>query len=47
MGLDLSTHRIYLASAKYEPTEPGQKRRKIIPGSLKILVYELMKGALR
>jgi len=45
MALDLSSHRIYLASAKYEPAEPGQKRRKIISGSMKILVYELTNGA--
>jgi YVTN family beta-propeller protein len=44
MTLDPKTHRIYLASAKFEaPTEPpaaGQRQRpKMVPGSFKILVY--------
>jgi DNA-binding beta-propeller fold protein YncE len=44
MALDTQTHRIYLASAKYEPQpapQPGETRQrpKIIPGSFKILVY--------
>jgi len=46
MALDPQTHRIYLASAKFEtpPTPPaGEKpqRPKMIPGSMKILVYGL------
>ncbi|HZQ46176.1 MAG TPA: YncE family protein, partial [Verrucomicrobiae bacterium] len=45
MALDPKTHRIYLASAKYEAApEPaaGQRRQrpKIVAGSFKILVYE-------
>jgi YVTN family beta-propeller protein len=44
MTLDPKTHRIYLASAKFEaPSEPpaaGQRQRpKMVPGSFKILVY--------
>jgi DNA-binding beta-propeller fold protein YncE len=44
MALDSTTHKIYLASAKFEqPAEqtPGapQQRPNIIPGSFKILVY--------
>ncbi|MEI8064208.1 MAG: hypothetical protein WCH84_09115 [Verrucomicrobiota bacterium] len=42
MALDSTTHKIYLASAKFEPAEDGQ-RQKIIAGSLKILVYGLVK----
>jgi YVTN family beta-propeller protein len=46
MALDPKTHRIYLASAKFEPLPapvPGapRQRPKMIPGSLKILVYEM------
>lgn len=44
MALDSKTHKIYLASAKFEPvtkssSAEGHQRPKIIPGSLKILVY--------
>jgi DNA-binding beta-propeller fold protein YncE len=44
MALDPVTHKIYLASAKFEaqpPPEPAapRQRPKIIPGSSKILVY--------
>jgi len=44
MALDPKTHKIYLASAKFEPLPepaPGAPRQhpKVIPGSLKILVY--------
>ncbi len=44
MALDPKTHRIYVASAKFEPMPaavPGApwQRPKIVPGSLKILVY--------
>ncbi len=41
MALDPKTHRIYLASAKYDPADTGKKRRKMLPGSFKVLVYEL------
>jgi YVTN family beta-propeller protein len=42
MALDPQTHRIYLASAKFEApsAEGGQRQRpRIVPGSFKILVY--------
>jgi len=40
MALDPVTHKIYLASAKFEPAPAGQ-RPKIVAGSFKILVYGL------
>lgn len=48
MALDPKTHKIYLASAKYEAstgsTDGGARRRpKMIPGSFKILVYGMDK----
>jgi YVTN family beta-propeller protein len=42
MALDPKTHRIYLASAKFEAPSPdgGQRQRpRVVPGSFKILVY--------
>jgi YVTN family beta-propeller protein len=44
MALDPATHKIYLASAKFEapaePPKPGQRPRpKMVPGSFKVLVY--------
>jgi len=39
MAMDPATHRIYLASAKFEAPAAGQRRGKIIPGTFKILVY--------
>src|SRR5207237_2836754 len=44
MALDPRTHKIYLASAKFEPppeAAPGERRQrpKMVPGSFKILVY--------
>jgi YVTN family beta-propeller protein len=42
MTLDPKTHRIYLASAKFEAPAPdgGQRQRpRVVPGSFKILVY--------
>jgi DNA-binding beta-propeller fold protein YncE len=42
MTLDSKTHRIYLASAKFEAPAPdgGQRQRpRVVPGSFKILVY--------
>jgi len=40
MALDPKTHKIYLASAKYEESTGAPRQRpKIIPGSFKILVY--------
>ena len=39
MVLDPTTHKIYLASAKFEAPAEGQRRGKIIPGSFKLLVF--------
>jgi DNA-binding beta-propeller fold protein YncE len=39
MTIDPATHKIYLASAKFEIPAAGQRRGKIIPGTFKILVY--------
>ncbi len=45
MILDAETHRIYLGSAKFEAMPPGapEHRPKMIPGTFKVLVYEIMK----
>ena len=50
MALDPKTHKIYLGSARFEPTPeqaPGalRQRPKIVPGSFKILVYGMEKPA--
>ena len=42
MALDPATHKIYLASAKFDPAPAGQ-RPQIVAGSFKILVYEMAK----
>ena len=39
MTIDPATHKIYLASAKFEEPAAGQRRGKMVPGSFKILVY--------
>lgn len=39
MALDLKTHRIYLATAQFEPPPAPGQRPKIVAGSFKILVY--------
>ncbi len=44
MAIDPATHRIYLASAKFETPAAGQRRGKIIPGTFKILVYGMAAG---
>jgi YVTN family beta-propeller protein len=49
MTLDPTTHKIYLSSAQYEASgekasEGARKRPKVVPGSFKVLVYE-MEGA--
>lgn len=41
MTIDPATHKIYLASAKFDAPEPGQRRGKMVPGTFKILVYGL------
>ena len=39
MTIDPATHKIYLASAKFEEPAAGQRRGKMFPGSFKVLVY--------
>jgi YVTN family beta-propeller protein len=39
MAIDPATHKIYLASAKFDAPAPGQRRGKMLPGTFKILVY--------
>ncbi len=41
MTLDTATHKIYLASAKFEAPADGQRRGRMVAGSFKILVYGL------
>jgi len=41
MALDPKTHRIYLASAKFEAPAAGERRPRVVPGSFKVLVYEM------
>jgi YVTN family beta-propeller protein len=43
MTIDPATHKIYLASAKFEAPAEGQRRGKMVPGSFKILVYGMEK----
>ncbi len=43
MTIDPATHKIYLASAKFDAPAEGQWRGKMQPGSFKILVYGLEK----
>jgi len=43
MALDPTTHKIYLAAAKFEPPAEGQRRPRMIPGTFKILVYGMGK----
>jgi DNA-binding beta-propeller fold protein YncE len=43
MALDPTTHRIYLASAKFEPAAEGQRGGRLVPDSFKILVYGMEK----
>jgi len=40
MGLDTSTHRLYLPAAKFGPVPPGGRRGPVLPGSFVILVIE-------
>lgn len=39
MTIDPATHKIYLASAKFDAPAEGQRRGKMVPGSFKVLVY--------
>jgi len=43
MALDPTTHKIYLAAAKFEPPAEGQRRPRMIPGTFKIMVYGMEK----
>jgi len=43
MALDPTTHKIYLVAAKFEAPAAGQRRGKLIPGTVKILVYGMGK----
>ena len=43
MTIDPSTHKIYLAAAKFEAPAEGQRRGRMIPGTFKILVYGMEK----
>ena len=49
MALDPTTHKIYLASAKFEAQAPGEStaprrgRGRMVPGSFKVLVYGMEK----
>lgn len=43
MALDPATHRIYLASAKFDAPAAGERRGKMVAGSFKILVYGMEK----
>ena len=46
MAVDPSTHRIYLAVPDFEPLAPGQTGRpKAIPGTFRVLVYEMRAGS--
>src|SRR5438445_78540 len=46
MTLDPVTHTIYLAATDYEPQAPGSKERpKAVPGTFRILVYQMVKGS--
>src|SRR6185437_6830488 len=38
MSVDSSTHTIYLPTAEFEPTEPGERRPKTKPGTFMIVV---------
>jgi hypothetical protein len=38
MALDLKTHNIFLPAADFDPPAPGERRGKMKPGSLVLLV---------
>ena len=45
MALDTRTHKIYLASARFEPASGAAPQRpRMIPGTFKVLVYGMAKG---
>ena len=43
MTIDPATHKIYLASAKFEAPAAGQRRGALVAGSFKILIYGMDK----
>ncbi len=43
MTIDPTTHKIYLAAAKFEAPAEGERRGRMVPGSFKILVYGMDK----
>jgi YVTN family beta-propeller protein len=43
MTIDPATHKIYLASAKFDAPAAGQRRGKMVAGSFKILIYGMDK----
>jgi hypothetical protein len=40
MGLDPTTHRIFLASGKFGPAPPGRGRAPLLPGTFAVIVIE-------
>jgi DNA-binding beta-propeller fold protein YncE len=40
MGLDATTHRLFVASGKFGPAPAGSRRRPVLPGSFTLLVIE-------
>jgi DNA-binding beta-propeller fold protein YncE len=40
MGLDPTSHRLFLASAKFGPVPAGGRRGPVLPGSFALLVIE-------
>jgi len=40
MGLDQTTHCLFVASARFGPTPPGSRRPPVLPGSFAVLVIE-------
>lgn len=43
MTIDPTTHKIYLAAARFEAPAEGERRGRMVPGSFKILVYGMDK----
>lgn len=43
MTIDPTTHKIYLAAAKYDAPAAGQRRGKLVPDSFKVLVFGMEK----
>jgi hypothetical protein len=43
MTIDPTTHKMYLAAAKFEAPAEGQRRGRMAPDSFKILVYGMEK----